>query len=361
MMDYASFVSTTWRDHILHSVLLELTYRCSLDCFFCYNDRARRGRLLSLDQYRTLLDELAEMNVLHLALSGGEPLAHPDFWEIARYARGKGFVVRIKSSGQSIGQRVARRLKKEVAPFVVELSLHGASTATYEQQTRVEGSFLRLMRSVPILLDAGLRVQFNTVLTSWNESEIEALYALADRFGVPLYVDPRVTPRDDSDLEPLSIAVTEDGLRRLRLVQQSSVSVSVPGGADAPASQCGDKYCGAGSNGLAVDPYGWVYPCVQWRVPVGSLHSLSIKEIWEQSDALKRVRSLNAEVNGIVRRRPANEVLAFCPGAAERETGSALPPAPTSPGAEWDGCQRGPGGACGPVAGRLAADFEGVG
>ena len=28
---------------LLHSAMLELTYRCNLDCFFCYNDKDATG------------------------------------------------------------------------------------------------------------------------------------------------------------------------------------------------------------------------------------------------------------------------------------------------------------------------------
>jgi MoaA/NifB/PqqE/SkfB family radical SAM enzyme len=332
MMDYAAFVADTWRDNTLHSVLLELTYRCDLRCFFCYNDRIRRGRSLSLDQYRRLLDDLAEMNVLHLVLSGGEPLAHAEFWEIAQHAREEGFAIRLKSSGHSIGRRVAQRLKRDVAPFLIEVSLHGACAATHERQTRVKGSFGRLMRNVQAMLDAGIRVQLNAVLTRWNESEIEEMCALADRLRTRLQIDPSVTPRDDGQPAPLSISATEEGLKRLRDVQRVRLASVAPppaasdqaasdvtGARDVSLQECRGKYCGAGSNGLAVDPYGWVYPCVQWRVPVGSLHSQSVTEIWRHSAELRRVRALNVEIGRKLRDRLGPEQgFWVCPARSPR-------------------------------------------
>ena len=43
-MSLARAVATAWRQNLLFSVLIELTYRCNLDCFFCYNDLPRRAR-----------------------------------------------------------------------------------------------------------------------------------------------------------------------------------------------------------------------------------------------------------------------------------------------------------------------------
>ena len=56
----------------------------------------------------------------------------------------------------------------------------------------------------------------------------------------------------------------------------------------------------AGSAGVAVDPYGNVYPCVQWRRPVGNLHQQSIGEIWTTSAGLRQVRELTTQAKGLV-------------------------------------------------------------
>jgi len=334
-MSFAETVREVWRRNILFSVLVELTYRCNLDCFFCYNDLGLRGRPLTTDQYLRFFEDLRDMQVLNLVLTGGEPLAHPDFLRLGRHARELGFVVRIKSNGHALRGTLARRIKEEVDPFVVELSLHGARAETHDRQTRVPGSFERLTANIRELLALGFRVRLNSTLTSWNEGEIEEMCALADRLGVKLNIGPEVTPRDDGDRGPLAISATAEGLRRLfelRLAREHRAGAGVAGGQPAPAvvrdvdedlPVAADKHCGAGSSGIAVDPYGNVYPCVQWRRAVGNLHQKSIKEIWAGSPALEDVRRLTAEaktvVSGLGER---GKLLSFCPGAALANAGS---------------------------------------
>ena len=121
--------------------------------------------------------------VLHLTLSGGEPLVHQDFWAIGSHARDRGFVIRIKSNGHAIGPQLARRLKQEVDPFLIEVSLHGACAATHDRQTRVEGSFIQLMRNIQAMLQMGTRVQLNIPLTRWNEAEVERYVSLLTAWG----------------------------------------------------------------------------------------------------------------------------------------------------------------------------------
>ena len=49
MSSWGAVLDRVTRENILFSVLVELTYRCNLDCFFCYNDLTLKDRLELLD------------------------------------------------------------------------------------------------------------------------------------------------------------------------------------------------------------------------------------------------------------------------------------------------------------------------
>ena len=338
-MGFEQILQKAWRDNLLFSVLLELTYRCNLDCFFCYNDLGLQGEPLSTEGYLRLLDDLRAMEVMNLTFSGGEPLAHPDFLKLGARARELGFVVRIKSNGHALRGELARRIRDEVDPFLIEVSLHGSTAATHDRQTRVPGSFDRLLANVRHLLDLGVRVKINSTLTAWNEGEIRGMFDLADSFGVPLQIDPEVTPRDDGNREPLSISPSREGVVSLFRLQAErgrqaqaaagdvggGVPVVARGGDDGTVPASPEKHCGAGSAGIAVDPYGNVYPCVQWRRPVGNLHRQSIREIWTGSADLAEVRGLTVQVKQRIEAfGPSGPLLNFCPGSAVTRTGDPL-------------------------------------
>ncbi|RMH17306.1 MAG: radical SAM protein [Acidobacteria bacterium] len=332
-MSFVEVMRRAWRDNLLWSVLLELTYRCNLSCFFCYNDLGLRGTPLSTERYLELLVELEELQVMNLILSGGEPLAHPDFLAIGRAARERGFVLRIKTNGHAFRGRLARRIKEEIDPFLVEVSLHGASPASHDRQTRVAGSFERLLENLEGMVELGLRVRLVATLTRWNEDEVEGMFAVADRLGLPIQWSTEVTPRDDGDREPLAIAASPaglEGLYRHQLARAGACGACVShvgesGRQDDAAKPGPGKHCGAGSSTLAVDPYGNVYPCVQWRRPLGNLHRASIAEIWSGSPVLEEVRQQSSEVKAMVDAKgERGPLLSFCPGTARLATGSPL-------------------------------------
>jgi MoaA/NifB/PqqE/SkfB family radical SAM enzyme len=308
-MSMRRLMQRTRQENVLHSALLELTYRCNLDCLFCYNDLALR-----------------------------EPLLYRHFFEIGAQARKRGFVVKVKSNGVGLNAGNAQRLKEEVDPFLVEMSIHGARPETHDGLTQVVGSFERLLRNIGLLQEAGLRLRLNSPLTRLNEGEVEAMLELADQLGVPLHFDPEITPRDDGDLSPLDLAATEAGIENMaRLSLERSRARNraerlplrvqrFEQGSDDEAAEEADlvgstKICGAGSTHLVFDPFGNVYPCVQLRRKVGNIHDQTVREIWGRSSGLVEVRDLAVRAYDVAR---AENIGHLCMGLNEMRSGDPL-------------------------------------
>jgi MoaA/NifB/PqqE/SkfB family radical SAM enzyme len=330
-MGYAEMVSRLTESQQLYSAVMELTYQCNLDCFFCYNDRGIAGKPLGLEQYFELLRGLRELETLFLTLTGGEPLAHPEFFKIGGYAKELGFVIRIKSNGHALRGPLARRLKKEVDPFNIDISLHGATATTHDQQTRISGSFNRLMENLLVLQDLGIRLKLNATLTQWNAHEVEDMHQLADRLGIPLYCYTAVTSRDDGDSTPRTIEMAPTQKRAaLEFLDAHRKQCAEPA-ADMTLADRGNDMekevtrpnCGAGVTSVMIDPVGNVLPCVEWRNPMGNVHETSIVDIWSHSVSLQEVRAKNFAVGKMVDGYGrAGRSMGFCPGMAQKQTDS---------------------------------------
>ena len=285
---------------LLHDVTLELTYACNLDCFYCYNDRGKQGTPLSLSRYRTLLEDLARMQTLFLMLTGGEPMMHPHFFEIGQMTRDLGFVVRVRTNGHTLSPRNVVRLLNEVDPYMVEVTLHGASAEVHDRQTRVPGSFDRLRRHLRHARSAGLRCGLVTTPTAWNEHQLESMIVLGDELGAPLRFQGPVGPRDSGDTDPLSIQPARETWDRIEaLMAERRMENTGDAGGPVTASESkarlhtGDDITATCSIGLAsaeIDPYGNVQACIHIHESAGSLHQQSIEEIWSHSPLFTRVR-----------------------------------------------------------------------
>jgi MoaA/NifB/PqqE/SkfB family radical SAM enzyme len=315
---------------LLHDVTLELTYGCNLDCFFCYNDRDKPGTPLSLEQYRSLLGDLAEMQTLFLMLTGGEPMVHPHFFDIGRMARELGFVVRVRTNGHLLSPRRVERLRREVDPYLVEVSLHGASAEVHDRQTRVRGSYERLIRHLEHAQQVGLRCMMVATPTAWNEHQIEDMIALGDQLGAPLRFQGPVAPRDNGDVEPLSIQpapetwdriaalVAQRQERKATADTQPLQQISADADAETPAT------CSVGVAGVDIDPYGNVQACMHLQQSAGNLHQQSIAEIWNHSPLFTRARRRAIEAAAKLDGQPPRQLGAplFCLAVEENQAKS---------------------------------------
>ena len=70
------------------AVLAELTHRCPLQCPYCSNpvELDRGGTELTTEEWKKVLTELAEIGVLQVHFSGGEPTARKDLVELVQHA-----------------------------------------------------------------------------------------------------------------------------------------------------------------------------------------------------------------------------------------------------------------------------------
>src|SRR6201990_1381869 len=82
------------------AVLLELTHRCPLQCPYCSNplELDRSGSELTTDEWKKVLSELAEIGVLQVHFSGGEPTARKDLVELVRHASDVGLYTNLITS-----------------------------------------------------------------------------------------------------------------------------------------------------------------------------------------------------------------------------------------------------------------------
>ena len=87
--------------------IFELTPLCNLRCPMCYvrldkSHMALQGKLHSAKEWLELARQSAEMGLLFVTVTGGEPLLHPEFWDIYNGLTEMGILVTINSEKDTI-------------------------------------------------------------------------------------------------------------------------------------------------------------------------------------------------------------------------------------------------------------------
>jgi MoaA/NifB/PqqE/SkfB family radical SAM enzyme len=300
---------------------LELTYRCNWRCVFCYNPRHHDLRGLRGEDWLRVLEDLRSLGTLYVALSGGEPLTHPDFFAIARGVRERALALRILTNGALITEARADEIAR-LQPIGVELSIHGSRAETHDRATATPGSFTAFLRGLDRLRERGVSVILKTPLTRLNQDEMESIHALAEARGVPWNVDYALTPRDDGNVEPLAYRASPPAVERVLR------GLAAAGRLPQEERSKGGVNCGLGRTTLTVDPEGNVFPCMQWRrVPLGNVREVPLRELWRTSEERVAAAAVARSANDrLVAEGGALATFPFCPALALQRTGDPLRP-----------------------------------
>lgn len=322
-------ISSSWDNHVLFSLMLELTYACELNCSFCYNDRNKHGKMLTLEKYKDLLTEARGMGCLYLTLTGGEPTLYRDFMNLGGLARGLGYYIRIKTHGTFLTKESILQIKDVIDPAGLDVTIHGADEQTHDRMTQVPGSFSRLMSNLGEMKRREIKVQLRCPITRWNQTQIRSIHALGSDLGMQVVYTPEITGKDDGDHSPFELSPDYNGVvefYRFAGEIDSEMTFADVESMDQNRSEIRSRYnCGAGTGSITVDPYGDVLPCVAWRKPIGNLWETTIKILWESSEELSRIREWNRRAE-LFRQEHLDDIgdLVFCPGRAMQECGTPI-------------------------------------
>ena len=166
-----------------YTLVAELTYRCPLSCAYCSNplELGRSDDELDTDTWCRVFREAAELGVLQLNLTGGEPLARADLETLVAEAHANELYVNLITSGIPAD---ARRLERLAAQGLdsVQLSVQDtdSSGAAWIAGRDAGASKLEMAAAARAL---GLPLTLNVVLHRGNIARVPAFVALAEKLG----------------------------------------------------------------------------------------------------------------------------------------------------------------------------------
>jgi MoaA/NifB/PqqE/SkfB family radical SAM enzyme len=173
---------------------LEPVGQCNLRCRMCpiqfRTDGPPHGppAFMGVGVFRRLVDELPGLKDLQLQ-GLGEPMMHPQFFEMVEYASARGIRVSTNTNMTLLNDRRAERCVTS-GLAALHASLDGATPETYER-IRVRAKFDRVTANLARLMDARRRLNSRTprvrmvvVAMRMNLPEFPALVRLAHRFEI---------------------------------------------------------------------------------------------------------------------------------------------------------------------------------
>lgn len=261
---------------------------------------AKQDAELSTEQWLRVLEEAAEIGVLQVHFSGGEPLLRPDMLTLIERASDLGLFTNLITSGIGLTQKTVDSLRvAELGSF--QLSFQGSDAAMIKQVA--DGPFWeKKLEAAARVKQAGLSLSVNAVLHRMNIHQAGELIELAASLGAERielantqYYGWALLNRDYllPSREQLAWAEQEVQRQRGQYGEQMEIIWVVPDYYDDFPKPC---MGGWGASLLSVTPDGKVLPCLAANVipgldlPLTTEHSLHW--IWYESPAFNTFRGI---------------------------------------------------------------------
>lgn len=282
-------------------LLAELTHRCPLQCPYCSNplELERAAGELTTEEWCRVLSEAAELGILQLHLSGGEPTARQDLEAIIAHARGLGLYTNLITAGVLLDAARIDSLRAAGLEHV-QLSFQAAEPITADRVGGYRGGHAKKMAVARAVRAAGLPLTMNAVVHRQNLDQLEAMIDLAleldahrievahvQYYGWALKNRAALMPTR----EQLDAATAIVERTRVRYRGRLAVDYVIP---DYWAKRPKPCMGGWGSQVLNVTPQGKVLPC-HAAASIPSLAFTNVREaplrwIWQESPAFQRFR-----------------------------------------------------------------------
>ena len=284
--------------------------KCNLKCEFCSSSQyTESGQKLSPQQVIELAHHIVDLHVFSIIVSGGEPLLHPQVFDVIKILSEGGVEVSVPTNGTLIDERAITRLKESGAG-AVQVSLDGKDEKTHDALRGVRGTFKKAVTAIKNLARSGVPVGASTTVSSANINQIKDIAYLLDELGAVSYNVRACMPCGKAGPDYQDLAPSPDEWHRaLASLPELNESVTIevvsmdplqiPLTPPSPENVAGGFLsCGVGRTGCAIGSDGTVTPCAYIEEAAGNVTEQSLEDIWQNSPVLQKYRSRETMIGG---------------------------------------------------------------
>lgn len=289
----------------------EVTMGCNMRCGHCGSScEAPLPDELSSQEALDMCDQIAELGLKWVTLSGGEPLTRKDIVSLIKRLHDKGVAVNIITNGWLLEEKLVEELKKS-GISTVAISIDG--TPKVHDQIRKEGAFEHARKAFSLLKEHGIRTGAVTTITNQNIQILGELKEELIRMGVKTWQvqiglpmgnlkerpDWLLTPDKVNDIIDFCYETAKEG--RIKIFPADCIGYytkkemkikKISYETDMISMWDG---CNAGIRGFGILHNGEILGCTSIRdrsYIEGSIRERSLRDIWEDEKSFRWRRDM---------------------------------------------------------------------
>lgn len=277
---------------MLNHVYILLTKACNLRCSHCSVDAGQPTKEeLSKEEVFDLIDQIFEMMVPSITITGGEPTLVDYLPQLVEYIASKPIKTHLMTNGFKINKPYAELLVGNGLVHV-NISLDGVKEITHDVFRGVKGSFKKSINAIKVFKELGIYVETTTVIHEGNCKEIPAIVNLGKTLKVDNMKFVPIIPyrRGEKCNYWTSLNCYVNNISNFLFAYDNIYNRLVKKELSKKLDKEKLFRCGAGTGVIAISPEGNVLPCNNLEnIVLGNIRQKKLLDIYNNSEKLWEV------------------------------------------------------------------------
>lgn len=278
------------------SIHVEIASECNERCIHCYIPHEFKQDLMDENLFNLVLSQAIELNLLHITISGGEPMLHPRFIDFMRKCREADMSVNILSNLTLLNNEMIEEMK--LNPLLsVQTSIYSMQENIHDGITHQKGSLNKTVASVIKLIENHIPVQISCPILKNNVNSYREVKEWAVKHNISAGIDYSIIAQYNHNKKNINCRLSIEELKNFISEQFSSDPLfrdEIEKEITERRKKTGDDYiCSVCNSSICIGPNGNVFPCVGWSSKIlGNIKSQSLQNVWMKSEAVKQLRAI---------------------------------------------------------------------
>lgn len=278
----------------LRSIHIEIVEACNERCVHCYIPNKYKKNMMDSSLFYRIIEEGRNLNIIHVTLSGGEPLLHKDIVDFLKKCRELDLSVNLLSNLTLLTDDIISEMKKN--PLLsVQTSLYSMDYLIHDSITRLNGSFEKTKNGILKLCSNGIPVQISCPIIKQNKDTYIDVIHWGYIHNISVTTEPVIFAAYDHSCCNLKCRLSIEEVDNVlnTIIQDGYAEYLYKNAKQKEKMTANDPICSICRFSFCIMADGKVFPCAGWQTNIlGDANLHSIQKIWETSEKIQELRTV---------------------------------------------------------------------
>lgn len=283
----------------LTNLHIDITSNCNEKCVHCYIPNDNKTNNIKSDLFYSILRQSKKMNLLHITLSGGEPMLHPKFINFLRKCNKYNLSINVLSNLTLLNKDMLEEMKKN--PLLsVQVSLYSMDENIHDAITQTKKSFIKTKNAILELIKNNIPLQISCPIIKQNLNTYNDVINWGKAHNINVSSDYVIIARHNHTTQNLDNRLSIGEVKKLinqRIINKPKYMDLMEKEAEKNKNMKPDDFiCSVCHSSICIAHNGDVFPCPGWQsYVVGNMNEASLNDIWNGSTKIQYLRNLRKQ------------------------------------------------------------------